>query len=164
MRYFSNFLRPIKKIFLENGLVARFVRWEIEQDSIEDDVDVLFPDGIISINSKSNAWIVDFGAKNYSILTDYGKEIIELYSLKDEDLFIGRKENYFLFRDGNVNVKTKELNIDCDDINVNVANSITVNGVSLTFTGNKMLINGNKVAVVGGVANTTTGIIETSGQ
>lgn len=159
-----NFLRNIKKLTFKNILTATFSRWVIDGQSLDKDVDVLFPDGIIGINASAKCWISKFQVDNYALLVKDNSELIEKYSLVDGDVFIGRDGNYLLFRGGSLAIKTEELTIEADDLNITVVNGITVNGIPITFVGGKMLINAKEVAVVGGDINTTTNKITTSGQ
>lgn len=164
-------LRTINKLITGNGISLRYTLWKIENRKINRDVDVLFPDGLISINSNSKAEISDFGEKNNAKFVTYALDLISKYSLIDGDVFLGRDSNYILFRSGSINLKTdtltidsNEINIDCNEININVTNSVTINNVALTFVGDKMLVNGKEVAVVGGDVNPSTNKISVSGQ
>ena len=159
-----NFLRNVKKLTLKNILTATFARWSMDGKDLDAQVDVLFPDGMIAINSSAKCWISKFQVDNYALLVKDNYELIEKYSLVDGDVFIGRDSNYLLFRDGSLAVKTDQLNIDCKDINITVENAVTINGVELTVVGGKLLLNGVELAVVGGNINTTSNKITTSGQ
>ena len=158
------FLRTINKLITGDGLSLNFTRWKIGADTLTNDVDVLFPDGIISINSLSKAVISKFQSEHKAVLADYSVDLIAKYNLVDGDIFLGRDSNYLLFREGSLSIESDQLNIDCNDVNITVANSITVNGIELTFVADKMLINGAEIAVVGGDVNPTTHKIEISGQ
>lgn len=166
-----NILRDIKKLIINNGLSAKYNLWSIGDKNIERDVDVIFPDGLISINSSSKIQVTDFGERNRAKIVTYAADLINKYSIVDGDVFLGRDSNYLLFRNGslsiqstNLDININELNIDCEDININVTNAITINNVPLTFVGDKMLINGKEIAVVGGDINPSTNKISVSGQ
>jgi hypothetical protein len=148
-----NILRFIKNISLNGRYFVNFIKWKIDGESIEDKVPLLFPDGLISINSKSRSWISNFIMKRNAFLFDYQEELISKYSLKDGDTFLGRDGNYVLIRDGEMTIKTDKLNVETNDVDITVANAITINGISLTFSGNKVSIEGNEIAVVGGTTN-----------
>ena len=166
-------LRDIKKIIINATVAIKFVTFKIGDKSIESDSKILFPDGFISINSKSKALIQNIQETNYSFFVNDSYEIIKEYSLVDSDVFIGRIGNYILFSGGNfslnsaninlsstnINLNCTNLNITCDDINITVANNITINGIALSFSGGKVSIAGNEVAVVGGATQTCGNIV-----
>lgn len=156
-------LRDVKKLIINATVAIKFVTFKLGDKGIESDSRILFPDGFISINSKSKALIQNIQETNYSFLVNDSEEIIKEYSLVDSDVFAGRIDNYLLFRGGNLDIKTKNLNITCDDINITVANNITINGIALSFSGGKVSIAGKEVAVVGG-STQTGGNIVSSGQ
>lgn len=156
-------LRDVKKLIINATVAIKFVTFKLGDKGIESDSRILFPDGFISINSKSKALIQNIQETNYSFLVNDSEEIIKEYSLVDSDVFAGRIGNYILFRGGNLDIKTKNLNITCDDINITVANNITINGIALSFSGGKVSIAGKEVAVVGG-STQTGGNIVSSGQ
>lgn len=161
-----NLLRKINKISISAAslVFSNFTKWRLGNESIDTDVQMLFPDGIISINKDSKSWISKFQAKNYALFAGDYADLIKKYSLKDKDIFIGREDNYLLFRNGDLEIKTKNLNIDCDDINITVANKIKINDIELTFVAGKMLIGDKEIAVVGGSVDPESYLIETSGQ
>lgn len=161
-----NLLRKINKISISAAslVLANFTKWRLGNESIDTDVQMLFPDGIIAINSDSKSWISKFQAKNYALFASDYANLIKKYSLKDKDVFIGRENNYLLFRNGDLEIKSKTFNIACDDINITVANKIKINDIELTFIEGKMLIGGKEIAVVGGSVDPETHLINTSGQ
>jgi hypothetical protein len=159
-----NILRTLKKITIAATVVASITKWRLGSSDLDEDIDVVFPVGCIGIKSDSKAWISKFQANNYALLVKNYSDLIAKYSLKDNDLFYGDDENYILFREGSVNIKSDQININCNDINITVANKIKINNVEITFVANKILINGKQVAVVGGDISTVTNKITTSGQ
>lgn len=159
-----NLLRTVKKLEIGATVKSFFARWKIEGKDVNSSVDVVFPIGCIGISSKAKSWISKFQAENYSFLVSNYQNIISKFSLKDGDYFYGKDENYILIQGENIFIKTKQLNINSDSININVANSIVLNGVPITISGNKILFNSKEVAVVGGDISTVTNKITTSGQ
>lgn len=161
-----NILRRINKITITaaSAVLSNFTKWRLIDESIDTEVQMLFPDGIIAINTDSKSWISKFQAKNYALFTSDYADLIKKYSLKDKDVFIGRENNYLLFRNGDLEIKTKNLKIDCDEANIIVANKIKINNVELTFVAGKMLIGGKEIAVVGGSVDSGTYLINNSGQ
>lgn len=172
-----NFLRTVKKLIINSNLNIKYNRWKIENEQIEDQVQVLFIDGMIAFDSSAKALISKVQADNYALMVKDGKGIIDKYSLKDKDIFLGRDENYLLFREGNLDFKSKNIvlnceqfNINCDALNIESPNinintdSIILNGVEITIVGNKVILNGKEIAVIGGQVNLTSGDIIVSGQ
>lgn len=166
-----NIFRNIKKLLINSTVFLKFSCWKIDGFDLDKEADVLFPDGLISINSSSKAIIQEVQSDLYAQLVNNGQEIIEKNSLKEGDIFSGRLENYLLFRDGNLKIKSKTLevdcnqfNISCNSININVSNIVINNNINLSFVGDKISINGKEIAVLGGTVNLTTGIINNSGQ
>jgi len=157
-----NILRNVRKLIINATVAIRFVTFKIGKKIIESDSNILFPDGFVSVNSKSKALIHNIQEDNYGFFVNDAEEIIKKHSLVDQDIFAGRADNYLLFRDGNLDIKTKSLNIVCDDVNI-TTNNITINGVALSFSNGKFSVTGKEVAVVGG-ATQTGGNIITSGQ
>ena len=167
----TSILRTIKKLIIETTIAIRFATWKVEGTDVDNDAKVLFSDGLISINSQSKSMIHQLQADRYGFLVGDGEEIIKEHSLVDNDLFLGRIDNYLLFREGNLKLNCKELdltatdiNVNCDSININVANNITINGIVFSFVGNKVSIAGKEIAVIGGDVNLLSGKIIVSGQ
>lgn len=159
-----NLLRTVKKLEIGSTVKSFFARWKIEGKDVNSTVDVLFPVGCVGISSQSKSWITKFQAENYSILVSNYQDIISKFSLKDGDYFYGKDNNYILVQGDNISIKTKQLNIESENININVTNGINLNGVQITISGNKILFNSKEVAVVGGDISTVTNKITTSGQ
>ncbi|MGK0468873.1 hypothetical protein [Clostridium sp.] len=165
-------LRKVKKLII-NGIVSiNFASWKIGGKDVDIDAKMIFNDGFISINSSSRAIVHQMQANRYGFFVDSAEDLIKEYSLIDGDLFAGRKDNYFLFRGGNLKMKSKDITLDCDKLNIscnsidiNVTNTITINdNIILSFVGDKISINGKEIAVIGGAVNLTSGLINSSGQ
>jgi len=159
-----NLLRTIKKITINSTVKALFSKWRIEGKDYDGTADVYFPIGCVGISSQGKSWINKFQADNNALLVSDAKTIIQQFNVKDGDYFYGDSTNYLLLQDGNINIKTKSLDINCESINITTTNNITINGVVFSFSANKISIGGKEVAVVGGDISTVTNKITTSGQ
>lgn len=149
-----NILRDIKKLIINGTVAIKFITWKIEDTDVERKASVLFSDGVISINSKSKSFIHQVQADRYAFFVDDAEEIISKYSLVDGDLFIGRIDNYLLFRDNNLNIKCNKFILDCDEVNIE-ANDITINTTNLTKNATTININAD---VINEVATTSINI------
>lgn len=185
-------LRDIKQLIFKTSLFTKVREWGIDGTDIFSKPMVLFPDGIIGINSNSKVSVEEYQETNYAkFYSDY-RSLLSKYALKDMDVFLGRDSNYILFRDGITKLEntsleitsdsslltSKELNVVSDsslitskvldvvsETSIEVTTPIlTLNGVGITVVAGKLFIGGKEVAVVGGDIDPTTNKITVSGQ
>lgn len=160
-----NILRTINNWVIKSGLVtSNFTKWKIEGKNETDDVQTLFPVGCIGLKKTAKLWISKFQANNYSFFVSDYADIIKKFNLKDGDYFYGKDNNYILVQDNDIKIKTANLNVDLDNLNITISGNIKINDIILSFSENKISINGKEIAVIGGDVNTTSGKIITSGQ
>ena len=155
-----NFIRKIDKI---KDFVASCTLWNLGISKRSEKSALYFMDGLIAINSKESMLIGENQPEFYAFNIGKYEEMRNKYAIKDNDIFLGRDENYLLFRDGKLSLKTNELNIDSTNINI-TCTTLNINGIAFAFTDGKLSINGKEVAVVGGEISTSTKTITTSGQ
>lgn len=154
-----NYIRQITKI---KDFVASCILWDTPNKRMEN-APLYFIDGLIAINSSESLLIGTNQPNLFGFNIGQYEELRKKYILKDGDVFIGRSENYTLFRSGSQTIKTKLLIANCEEATI-TANKITFNGVELTTVSGKLLINGKEIAVVGGDIDTGTNKITGSGQ
>ncbi len=160
-----SFIRKIEKI---KDFIGHCTLWDLGDRKRKEKAPLYFIDGLIAINSEESMYI------GYNQPTFYALRI--KYAIKDKDVFLGRDENYLLFRGGDLTCKTKVLNLEAETINItattinieandiNINGTITLNGVAITVASGVISINGKPLAVVGGDISTITNKITTSGQ
>lgn len=171
-------LRDIKQLIFKTSLFTKVREWGIDGTDIFSKPMVLFPDGIIGINSNSKVSVEEYQETNYAkFYSDY-RSLLSKYALKDMDVFLGRDSNYILFRDGITKLENTSLEITSDsslitskvldvvsETSIEVTTPIlTLNGVGITVVAGKLFIGGKEVAVVGGDIDPTTNKITVSGQ
>lgn len=147
------FIRKISKI---KDFIASCVLWNIGKNQRNEQAPIYFIDGLIAINSSSSMLIGENQPQLFSLNVGEYESLREKYQIKDNDVFIGRESNYLLFRDGNLIIETKSLNIN--------AEKLIFNGVEIKSTSGIIYISEKAVAVVGGDVNPLTNKIQVSGQ
>jgi hypothetical protein len=155
-----NYIRKITKI---KNFIASCVLWNGGTNKRNESAPLYFIDGLLAINSKESMLVGENQPELYCFNVGQYNEFRQEIGLKDQDVVLGRKRNWILFRAGNLTIKSSAIKITCNSIDVE-ANSINFNGISIQSLGGKILINGKEIAVVGGDISTITNKITTSGQ
>jgi len=146
---------------------AYFSTYQIGNDSVDLSSDIYFIDGLVGINSNASVLTGKSDATRYALIVDKNSRLIDTHGLTDGDVLVGRERNYILFRAGDQLIKSTEISVIANQINI-TANKIVFNGIELFVEAGKLKIKVGselkEVVVVGGTADTTTGKIITSGQ
>lgn len=148
-----SFIRNIDKI---KDFIGHCTLWNLGNRKRKEQAPFYFMDGLIAINSDESMYIGYNQPTLYAFNISEALELRSKYGIKDKDVFLGRDENYLLFRNGNLTIKTKDLIINAD--------KIIFNGIEITVASDIISIAGKPVAVVGGDISTVTNKITTSGQ
>lgn len=173
-------IRKIQKI---KDFVGHCVLWNLGERKRTEKAPFYFIDGLIAINSDESMYIGYNQPTLYALNVSENRALRVKYGIKDKDVFLGRDGNYLLFRDGNLTHKTKDLNIEAENVtynaqvlninantlnivanNINITGTLTLNGVPITVNSGIVSINAKPVAVVGGDISIATKKITTSGQ
>ena len=154
-------LEKIQKFFWKkNELFLTINRAKLEEDQLDADTEIVYPDGIISVNPNAYAisYVDQYGVfvSNVVDVNNY-VNLIKKYEIVNQDLFVGREENYIIFRT-NLSLQIKNNSTILD------TQTIIINGLEFTVNNGKFFINGKEVAVVGGDINPSTNKIINSGQ
>ena len=159
--------RSIKKLAIKTTVVAHFTGWKIENKDIDNFSNVLFPSGIISINSSDKVMTYQVLDDKFGFILTDGSFYIKKYGLKDPDSFVGRDENYLLFRDGNLQQKTKDYNLEAETVTIDAnivditANNITLNVGTLNLNADIINIDSDNINVTVTNNITVNGIVFT---
>jgi hypothetical protein len=148
-----SFIRKIDKI---KNFIASCVLWKLGDTNRMAKAPLYFIDGLIAINSSESMLIGENQPDLFALNIGEYQKLREQYQIKDNDVFVGRENNYLLFRDGVLTIKTTDLVIN--------ASKIIYNGLEINVTANIISINGKQVAVIGGDVDLLTGKITASGQ
>jgi len=99
-----------------SGMLATIQTYFYNKRAITQDVNVLYIDGLVSVNSKSNVLPVENDIKNlYSPLYQdvEALKIIQSLNLQEEDIFLGRESIYILFNnsEGKMTIKNSATDL-----------------------------------------------------
>lgn len=154
-------LEKIQKFFWKkNELFLTINRAKLEGEQLDADTEIVYPDGIISVNPNAYAvsHVDQYGVFVSNVVdVDNYVNLIKKHEIVNQDLFVGREENYIIFRT-NLSLQIKNNNTILD------TQTIVINGLQFTVNNGKFFINGKEVAVVGGDINPSTNKIINSGQ
>ena len=102
-----------------SGMLATIQTYFYNKRAITQDVNVLYIDGLVSVNSKSNVLPVENDIKNlYSPLYQdvEALKIIQSLNLQEKDVFLGREGIYILFKNSEDKITIKNSTTDLKTI------------------------------------------------
>ncbi len=158
----------INKFLTDKILKISIDKYKLENEQLSIESEVVYPDGIISVNQ--NAYSItmkdEYGVFISNIVdADNAINLINKYKIVDNELLVGREENYIIFRN-NFSLQIKNNDTICESSNSFQisSNEIDFNGIKLTVANGKLLLNGKEISVVGGDIDPTSNKIINSGQ
>lgn len=154
-----NYIRTAKKIILEKlSVIVSY--YKIGKEEITSNIGLFFTQGLISIKESNKMQIIN--AEDGIKGTPISQNIPDIYKVGNTLLYeASNQNNYALFQDGNIKIKTDKLTIEANNIEINCSNFI-LNGVAFSVISGKLFINNKEVAVIGG--EIVNNIINSSGQ
>lgn len=102
MKFFTIIYRTTTKLTQgTSGLIAKIQTYFYNKKTLSTDVNVLYQDGLYSINTNSKILAIENDFKNlYSLLYQDTEalKIIKSFGLQEKDIFLGREGVYILFK------------------------------------------------------------------
>jgi hypothetical protein len=158
----------ISKFLIDKTLKIFIDRYKIGKDQLSIESEVIYPDGIISVNQDAYSITMkdEYGVFISNIVDcDNAINLINKYKILDQELLVGREENYIIFRkDFSLQIKNNTTTFECANTFKVVSPEINFNGIKLTILNGKLLLNGKEISVVGATIDPATNKIINSGQ
>lgn len=138
------------------GIIGKIQTYFYNKKSITADVNILYQDGLYSVNTNSKILTVENDVKDsYSMLYQDAEalKIIQLLNLQEKDIFLGREGIYILFKSSEGKMTIKNSTTDLKTIltqNIAIDNSFFT---SLTTALSSPDFNGFKASLAPNIAN-----------
>lgn len=140
MKFFTIIYRnTIKLTQGTSGLLAKIQTYFYNKKSITTNVNVLYQDGLYSVNTDSKILAIENDVKNvYSLLYQdiEALKIIKSFNLQEKDIFLGREGVYILFKNSNktMSIIGKKITIknDITDLKTILTQNIAIDNAFFT--------------------------------
>lgn len=133
MKFFTIIYRNTIKLSQGTaGILSKIQTYFYNKKSITADVNILYQDGLYSVNTDSKILAIENDVKNlYSLLYQDTEalKIIQSFELQEKDIFLGREGVYILFKNADKKITLKN---DTTDLKTILTQNIAVDNAFFT--------------------------------